>query len=82
MRIQDKKINNKIDEIHEYVVSELEDWEKCKYSENNTISEMCTGINKKDGSVFIELTNNSNTMNTASRKGVIANLTQIIANQK
>ena len=77
MRIQDKKINNKIGEIHEYVMSKLEGWEKCKYSENNTISEMCADINKKDGSVFIELKNNFNTMNAASRKGVIANLTQI-----
>jgi DNA (cytosine-5)-methyltransferase 1 len=76
-RIKDKKINNKIGELHEYILSNLDNWEKCKNSKYKTIKNFHCDIYKKDKSIFIELKNNFNTLNAASRKQTISNLLEI-----
>jgi DNA (cytosine-5)-methyltransferase 1 len=76
-RIRDKKINNKIGEIHEYILSHLPDWECCKNSTDDLIIKLHADFYKKDKSVFIELKNSFNTMNAASKKQTIAHLSEI-----
>lgn len=72
-RIRDKQINNKIGELHEYLLSNSNDYIKC-CDVDKTIH---VDIMKRDKSVFIELKNKYNTMNCASRKETIRRLVDI-----
>jgi len=76
-RIKDKKISNKIGELHEHVMANWKDWIRCKDSKDVSIKKLSADIFNEKRNIFIELKNNHNTMNAASRKGTIANLTKI-----
>jgi hypothetical protein len=76
-RIKDKQINNKIGELHEHIISESKYWKKCKNS-NNTHIKLCgVDVYKEDESVFIEIKNKYNTLNSSSKKETINKLTKI-----
>ena len=76
-RIKDKQINNKIGELHEHIISNLEYWKKCKKSDDKYIKLCGTDVYKKDKSIFIEIKNKYNTLNSSSRKETINKLTKI-----
>ena len=76
-RIKDKKISNKIGELHEHVMANWKGWNRCKDSKEVSIKKLSVDIFNEKRNIFIELKNNHNTMNATSRKGTIANLTKI-----
>lgn len=70
VRIADKQVSTKIGELHEFVMMNLDGWKKCPKG-------IHADIMKEDESIFIELKNASNTMNNASKNGVLMNLQKI-----
>jgi hypothetical protein len=77
IRIKDKQINNKIGEFHEYIISELDGWDNCKNSSDKYIKSSGLDVYKKDKSVFIEIKNKYNTLNSSSKKETINKLKKI-----
>ena len=77
IRIKDKQINNKIGELHEYIISELDGWENCKNSSDKYVKSCGLDVYKKDKSVFIEIKNKYNTLNSSSKKETIDKLQKI-----
>ena len=77
IRIKDKQINNKIGELHEYIVSDLDGWDNCKNSSDNFIKLCGVDVYKKDESKFIEIKNKYNTLNSSSKKETINKLLKI-----
>ena len=72
-RLKDKQINNKIGELHQYLLENVKDYCKC----NDIDKSLKVDIMKKDYSVFIEIKNKHNTMNSSSRESTINKLKQI-----
>lgn len=72
-RLKDKQINNKIGELHQYLLENVKDY--CK--SNNVDKSLKVDVMKKDYSVFIEVKNKHNTMNAASRESTINKLKKI-----
>lgn len=69
-RIKDKQINNKIGELHEYLITNYVNFVR---ADKNTKVD----IMKKDNSIFIELKNKFNTLNSAGKEQTINNLKQV-----
>jgi len=68
-RVRDKQLNNKIGELHEYILSHINnDFEQCV--KGDTLVDM----KKKDNTVFIELKNKYNTIKGSDVKVVIKKL--------
>jgi DNA (cytosine-5)-methyltransferase 1 len=72
-RIKDKQINNKIGELHEFLLSNCKNFIKCKDFDTNIKADLM----KKDKTIFIELKNKFNTLNSASKNETIKRLIDI-----
>ena len=72
-KLKDKQINNKIGELHEYLLENTKDY--CK--SNNIDKSLKVDVMKKDYSVFIEIKNKYNTMNSLNKESVINKLKKI-----
>lgn len=72
-RLKDKQINNKIGELHQYLLENMKDF--C--STNKIDKSLKVDIMKKDASIFIELKNKYNTMNASSKESTIRKLGNI-----
>jgi hypothetical protein len=70
MRLKDKQINNKIGELHEYICCNSNNF--CKAPKSLKVD-----IIKNDYSIFIELKNKYNTLNSSSRENTINRLIKI-----
>ena len=70
-RLKDKQ--NKIGELHEYLLENTKDY--CK--SNNIDKSLKVDVMKKDYSVFIEIKNKYNTMNSLNKESVINKLKKI-----
>jgi len=72
-RLKDKQINNKIGELHQYLLENAKNY--CK--SNNIDKSLKVDVMKKDYSVFIEVKNKYNTMNSSSKESAINKLKKI-----
>jgi len=72
-RIKDKQINNKIGELHEYLMSNCKDFVKS----NDFDKSLKVDVMKKDKSAFLEIKNKHNTMNGASKESAINKLKEV-----
>jgi DNA (cytosine-5)-methyltransferase 1 len=72
--LQESKITQQIGKLHEYIMANLKGYMFCKDCKGEKIP---ADIMKKDKTIFIELKNKHNTMNSGSRKSVIKNLIEI-----
>ena len=72
-RLRDKQINNKIGELHEYLLQNCNDY--CK--SNLVDKSLKIDIMKKDNTVFLEIKNKYNTMNSAAKNDTIEKLKKI-----
>lgn len=72
-RLKDKQINNKMGELHQYLLENVKDY--CK--SNDVDKKLKVDVMKKDNSVFIEVKNKHNTMNASSRESTINKLIKI-----
>lgn len=72
-RLKDKQVNNKIGELHEYLLANCNKF--CKA--NDIDKNLQVDIMKKDYSIFIEVKNKYNTMNASSRESTINKLKKI-----
>jgi hypothetical protein len=73
VRLKDKQINNKIGELHEFLLAKSKNYVKCNSVDKN----IQVDIMKTDKSVFIELKNKYNTMNNSSKLQTIERLKDI-----
>jgi len=73
IRIKDKQINNKIGELHEFLLAKSNNYIKCNIVDKTIRAD----IMKTDKTVFIELKNKYNTMNSASKQETIKRLMNI-----
>ena len=71
--LKDKQINNKIVELHQYLLENVKDY--CKA--NDFDKSLKIDVMKKDYSVFIDLKNKYNTMNSSSRELTINKLKKV-----
>jgi len=72
-RLRDKQINNKIGELHEYLLNNCEDFVK-----SNTVDKtLKVDTMKKDKSIFLEIKNKYNTMNSSARNDTIEKLKKV-----
>ena len=72
-RLKDKQINNKIGELHQYLFENAKD-----YCNSNEIDKtLKVDVMKNDFSVFIEIKNKHNTMNSSSKESTINKLKKI-----
>jgi DNA (cytosine-5)-methyltransferase 1 len=69
-RLKDKQINNKIGELHEYLLRNANDF--CK--SNDIEPELKLDIMKKDKTILLEIKNKHNTMNSSSKNDTINKL--------
>lgn len=74
-RLKDKKLNNKIGELNELLLSSYDGWQSCNHLKKFKFHGV--DARKKDNSVFLEIKNKHNTLNCASRKQTIKNLIKI-----
>lgn len=72
-RQQDKTINNKIGEFHQELLGKVDGWVDLGVGDETEID-----LKKEDNSVFIELKNKHNTMNSTSTKGCREKLENVI----
>ena len=72
-RIKDKQVNNKIGELHEYLMSNCKDF----FKSNDFDKSLKVDVMKKDKSVFLEIKNKHNTMNGASKESAINKLKEV-----
>ena len=72
-RLKDKQINNKIGELHQYLLENVKDY--CKA--NDVDKSLKVDVMKKDYSVFIEVKNKYNTMNSSSRESTVNKLKKV-----
>lgn len=73
-RQQDKTINNKIGEFHQELLGKVDGWVNLGIEDETEID-----LKKKDNTVFIELKNKHNTMNSSSTKTCREKLENVIA---
>ncbi|MBQ2637493.1 MAG: Eco47II family restriction endonuclease [Methanobrevibacter sp.] len=73
-RQQDKTINNKIGEFHQELLGKVDGWVNLGIGDETEID-----LKKKDNTVFIELKNKHNTMNSSSTKTCREKLENVIA---
>ena len=72
-RLKDKQINNKIGELHQYLLENVKG-----YCKSNVVDKsLKVDVMKIDKSVFIEVKNKYNTMNSSSRESTINKLKNI-----
>jgi DNA (cytosine-5)-methyltransferase 1 len=71
--LKDKQINNKIVELHQYLLKNVKNY--CK--SNDIDKNLKIDIMKKDYSVFIDLKNKYNTINSSNRESTINKLKKI-----
>ncbi len=72
-RQQDKTINNKIGEFHQELLGKVEGWVDLGIGDETEID-----LKKEDNTVFIELKNKYNTMNSSSEKTCREKLEKVI----
>ena len=72
-RLKDKQINNKIGELHQYLMENTKDF--CKSNDIN--KKLKVDVMKKDKSIFIEVKNKHNIMNSSSKESTINKLKKI-----
>jgi len=72
-RQQDKTINNKIGEFHQELLGKVDGWEDLGVGDETEID-----LKKEDNTVFIELKNKYNTMNSSSEKTCREKLENVI----
>ena len=73
-RQQDKTINNEIGEFHQELLGKVDGWVNLGIGDETEID-----LKKKDNTVFIELKNKHNTMNSSSTKTCREKLENVIA---
>ena len=73
-RQQDKTINNKIGEFHQELLGKVDGWVDLGIGDETEID-----LKKEDNTVFIELKNKHNTMNSSSTKTCREKLENVIA---
>ena len=72
-RQQDKTINNKIGEFHQELLGKVDGWVDLEIGDKTE-----TDLKKEDNTVFIELKNKYNTMNSSSEKTCREKLEKVI----
>ena len=72
-RQQDKTINNKIGEFHQELLGKVDGWMDLGIGDETEID-----LKKEDNTVFIELKNKYNTMNSSSEKTCREKLEKVI----
>ena len=73
IRQEDKTINNAIGEFHQGILGKIKGWKDLEKGDESKVDLM-----KNDGSIFIELKNKHNTMNSGSTDKVRDNLEHIV----
>lgn len=71
----DKTINNKIGEFHQKLLGKVDGWEDLGTGDSSHVD-----LKKSDDTIFIELKNKYNTVNSSSLKQVRNNLEECISN--